>query len=296
MTRRLVAVVVVLLVWPSLDVELHDALQPDVEVPALLVHLVDLHIRRLLAVDVDVSHRELELFASHELRERVQDCHLRGVVVVHRRVFPKVVELDHHFVETRVVVDLVEVPAVDTHLRKLLELVHDILLLVTAHLAVAVRQLVVVADLLVLELRHVEVARPAHAPADRVALLSALVAHRARIGPALLPLLPRLLQVLGVRPKNLRNHPVAHAVAHLRQPALDELLGNRRRQLVVLLRRDQPVLLHALVPAIRHDALGTQHVAHVPTQPVQTPPRPRLRTLLQIQIDVVVDVDLHDMI
>ena len=126
--------------------------------------------------------------------------------------------------------------------------------------------------------------------------IAALVAYGTRIGPTLLPLVPRLDEILGLRPKHVRHHALEHPVATVLDPPIDKLLGDRRRQLIVFLRRQQPVLLHALMPAILRNALGTQHIAHVPAQPVQTPPRPRLRPLLQIQIvdvDVVV-VDFHD--
>lgn len=148
----------------------------------------------------------------------------------------------------------------------------------------------VVSDILILELRHVEVARPAHPPANRIAVLPALIARRTRIGPTQLPLLPRLREVLGIRPQAVSHQLGAHAPAHLCQPPLHELLRNRWSQLIVLFRRHQPILLHALVPAIHRNALGTQHVTHVPALPVQTPPRPRLRPLQIVVVDVVVVV------
>ena len=158
----------------------------------------------------------------------------------------------------------------------------------------------VVSDILILELWHVEVARPAHPPANRIAVIPALIARRTRIGPTQLPLLPRLREVLGIRPQAVSHQLGAHASAHLCQPPLHKLLRNRWSQLIVLLRRHQPILLHALVPAIHCNALGTQHITHVPALPVQTPPHPRLRPLLQFQIvdivDVVVVVDLHGVV
>ena len=231
---------------------------------------------------------------SHNFLYRPRNRHGGGVVVVQRLAIAVRVDLDLDLFRVPVVEDLVAVVAIEGHLCELLQPV--LLLLLFLDLTVADRQRVVMSDILILELRHVEVARPAHPPADRIAVLPALVARRTRIGPTLLPLVPRLDEILGLRPKHLRHHALEHPVATVLDPPIDKLLGDRRRQLIVFLRRQQPVLLHALMPAILRNALGTQHVAHVPAQPVQTPPRPRLRPLLQIQIvdvDVVV-VDLHD--
>ena len=101
----------------------------------------------------------------------------------------------------------------------------------------------VVSHILILELRKVEVARPAHPPANRIAVLPALIARRTRIGPTQLPLLPCLREVLGIRPQAVSHQLGAHAPAHLCQPLLHGLLRNRRLQLIVLLRRHQPTPL-----------------------------------------------------